>query len=306
MHPIKLHPVLPGSTVGLIAPASSVNPEAMAPGLAMLEKLGYDYKFGTHELSKNKLTSASPEQRLADIYELLEDNEIQAIWAIRGGYGTMQLLDLLDYGVLRDQRKLLIGFSDVTALQWAIYSKTKLATLSGLTLTLQLREENSYLSTAVDLLSGSKTRIISDNLLPEKLTIYQNGVAEGVLLGGTLSMICAICGTPYFPPDNDVILFIEDIDEPLYRIDRLLRQLHLCGFLHKIRGLILGKFLEAGNQHDIYPLIKTLLPSGTPVVGNFPYGHLTDSIAMPVGVQATLSTDPFTLEWKPFMENTIA
>jgi len=306
MHPIKLRPVLPGSTVGLITPASSVDPKKMAPGLAMLEKLGYSYKFGTHALSKNEMTAASPQQRLADIYEFLEDDEIEAIWAIRGGYGTPQLLDLMDYSLLREYPKLIIGFSDVTALQWAVYEKTKLATLSGLTLTLQLREDNPYLSTTVDLLSGSKTRIIPENLLPEKLTVYQKGEAEGVLLGGTLSMVCALCGTPYFPTDNDIILFIEDIDEPLYRIDRLLRQLYLCGFLEKVRGLILGKFLDADKQHDVYPLLKTLLPSGIPVVGNYPYGHLRDSVAMPIGVQATLATDPFMLEWQPFMESIIA
>lgn len=305
MHLIKLRPVLPGSTVGLIAPASSVDPEKMAPGLAILEKLGYSYKFGTHALSKNEMTAASPQQRLADIYEFLEDDEVEAIWAIRGGYGTPQLLDLMDYSLLREYPKLIIGFSDVTALQWAIYEKTKLATVSGLVLTLQMRLENPFLSETVDLLSGSKTRIIPENLLPEKLMIYQNGEAEGVLLGGTLSMICALCGTPYFPADNNVILFIEDIDEPLYKIDRLLRQLYLCGFLKKVRGLILGKFLDGDKQNDVYPLLKTLLHPGIPIVGNFPYGHLTESIAMPLGVHARLSTNPFLLEWQPFMESII-
>lgn len=306
MSQFLLPAVSAGTTVGLITPASAVEPEAVAPGLQLLEQFGIRYQFGAHAFSRNEITAASPAERLDDIHRFFADPQVQALWAMRGGYGTMQLLDRLDYSLLAACPKLLVGFSDVTALQWAIYRQLRLPSLSGLTLSLQFRQENAYLPIALEILEGRRTGLTADELLPEAITVHRQGPAEGTFLCGTLSMIGALCGTPYFPEQDDLILLIEDIEEPLYRVDRLLQQLRLTGFWERVRAVILGKFIYNAKFLDVIPLVEAILPKNIPLISNFPYGHLTNSLPMPNGVSATLAARPFSLQWHPFLKSVFA
>ncbi len=305
MSQFLLPAVGPGTTVGLITPASGVEPEAVAAGLQLLQQLGIRYQFGAHAFSRDELTAAPPADRLADIHRFFANPDVQALWAMRGGYGTMQLLDRLDYSLLAERPKLLVGFSDVTALQWAIYRQIRLPSLSGLTLSLQFRQENAYLPIALEILDGRRTGLTADELLPEALTVHRRGAAQGTFLCGTLSMIGALCGTPFFPEQDDLILLIEDIEEPLYRVDRLLQQLRLSGFWERVRAVILGKFIHNGQILEVAPLVEAILPQPIPLISNFPYGHLTASLPMPNGVSATLVAQPFSLQWRPFLKSVL-
>ena len=218
----KISPVKSGQTIGLWTPASSVKPEQVQNGLAQLKARGFNYRLGAHAFSHNGITAASPAARLSDLHGFLRDPQISAIWALRGGYGTAQMLNQIDYDLLQKHPKLLIGFSDVTALEWGIFAQTGIPTFSGLTITTQFSDENPYLDTALRMLSGEKNAIDESDLPQGTPVIHRKGSAEGLLIGGTLSMICSLYGTPYFPESENLILFIEDVDEPLYRIDRLL------------------------------------------------------------------------------------
>jgi muramoyltetrapeptide carboxypeptidase len=298
---MQLTALIPGMTVGLWSPASSVKPEQVEKGLIMLQNQGYQVRFAKHAFDQNHLVAASIEERLNDFYTMLHDPEIAAIWALRGGYGTMQLLPYLDYQSLKSSAKLIVGFSDVTAFQWGIYAKASIPSLSGLTITTQFSENNPYLLAACQMLSGQKNAVEEFDIHESEIDVHQSGEAEGILLGGTLSMICALMGTPYFPNERNIILFIEDVEEPLYRVDRLFWQLALGGFWEKVNGVILGKYVYQDRLLEVYELLKPLISPNIPVISNFPYGHMPQCMPLPIGVTATFSTSPISIRWSPFL-----
>lgn len=301
MSVIKVPALRPGDLIGLISPAGVVKAEQVEESLNILRGQGFKYRLGPHAFSENGLTSATVRQRVNDLVTFVKDPRIKVIWSLRGGYGSIQLLKRIDYTILEKHPKLLIGFSDITALQWGIYQRTGLPALSGLTLTLQVTENNPYLPASLKILSGKKTTISEENLNPGEIAVYRAGNARGILMGGTLSMICSLCGTPYWLERENLILFIEDVNEPLYRIDRYLQQLSLMSFWKRVKGVILGQFLYQGENLDVVPLILPHLLSSVPVIYNFPYGHMEQCFSLPMGVKAKLQASPFELSWTPFL-----
>ena len=300
--PCVFKPLTSSSLAGLISLASEISRERVRPGLEELAGLGIKYKIAPNAWSRNEDFALPVDLRLSDLNAFLKNPEIWAIWAIRGGYGSIQLLPQIDYDLFRQRAKLFIGFSDITALQWALFAKSGLISLSGLALTLQVNPGNPYLKWAVALLQGRKNSLAAEDFVDENLRVFQEGKAEGILLGGTLSVICSLCGTKYLPSDREkVVLFIEDVNEPLYKIDRYIQQLLLCGFWQNITGLIIGKFTEQEREIDVMPVLKKYIPGHIPVIRNFPYGHITSSIPLPIGAKAFLQTRPFSLRWENFI-----
>ena len=293
----KLPTLKPGDKVYTVTPASAVEPEQVAEGIAMLASFGIECVTAPNAFERNGIVAGTIEERQSDLYQALQNDDTAGIWCLRGGYGSVQLLSTLDFNLFLAHPKLMIGFSDLTAFQWAIFQRIKFPTLSGFPVTLQVSEKNPFLNTGMDVVFGRKQSVSWDDLPDEDALIHNDGKAEGVLVGGTLSMICSICGTPFWPEDDDYILFLEDVGEPLYRIDRCLQQLKLTGFLENVRGLVLGKFLYQDGFLDVLPLILSLLPPDIPIVYNFPYGHIAESFPMPMGVRARLKTNPFQLSW---------
>lgn len=298
----KLPPILPGCKIGLVSPAGPVKKEQIQKGLEILAKFKIDYEFGKHAFLDKKIVSASVKDRIEDINYFLQREEIKAIWALRGGYGSIQLLKIIDYSLLKKHPKLFVGFSDLTALQWGIFKKAGIPSLSGFVLTLQLCQENPFVLLGMEILSGKRNKILGKDLRGNKIQIISPGKAEGIFLGGTLSMICSLCGTPYFIDQDGLILFIEDVNEPLYRIDRYLQQLALINFWSKVKGVILGQFLNEGKPLDVVSLLKPFLSTTIPIISNFPYGHQTKSIPLIQGVIVKIDTKPFSLKWDKFTE----
>ena len=301
MSAIKVPALKPGDSIGLVSPAGAVKAEQVEEALDLLRGQGFKYRLGPHAFSDHGLTSATVRQRVNDLISFVKDPKIKVIWSLRGGYGSIQLLKRIDYSILEKHPKLLIGFSDITALQWGIYQRTGLPALSGLPLTLQVTENNRYLPIGLEILSGKKTAISEADLEPGEIAVYRAGNASGTLMGGTLSMICSLCGTPYWLEKESLILYIEDVNEPLYRIDRYLQQLGLMSFWKRVKGVILGQFLYEGGKLDVVPLILPHVSSSIPVVYNFPYGHMEQCFPLPMGIKAKLHTSPFELSWTPFL-----
>lgn len=297
----KLSPVSPGGKVGLISPAGPVTLAQIQEGLDTLSQSNIQYEFGKYAFADTGLVSAAEAERIDDIRMFLEQDDIAALWALRGGYGSIQLLDKLDYAGLESHSKLMIGFSDLTVLQWAVFKQTGIPALSGFTLTSQFSPKNPFLPLGLQILSGERTAISETDLERVNIQTIAAGKTEGILMGGTLSMICSLCGTPYFIDRDDLILFLEDVNEPLYRIDRCLRQLALMDFWSRVRGVILGRFWFEEKPLDVAPLLKPLLPGSIPIVSDFPYGHLTACIPLPQGVKVDFRGKPFHLEWEPFL-----
>jgi muramoyltetrapeptide carboxypeptidase len=293
---MKIPFIKPGDKVGLISAAGPVTKMQVQEGLDFLTANGFKYEIGKYAFENAGIVSASIEKRLEDIHSFIERDDIAAVWALRGGYGSVHLFEDFNYDLLKQHPKLLIGFSDITALQWAIFGKIRLPSFSGFTLTMQLNNKNPYTPMGLKMLFGNKTMITEQDIL-EPLQIITPGEVKGTLIGGTLTMICSICGTPYFVEDKDIVLYIEDIDEPLYRIDRCLQQLKLLKFFARVKGVILGQFLYENGALDIVAQLKPLLSPKTPIIANLPYKHHRDSLPMFQGVYANFNASPFELSW---------
>lgn len=298
----KLPAIFPGDKVGLVSPAGPVKKEQIQNSLDILDELGIQYEFGKHAFSDKGIVSASVQNRLADINHFLKREDIKAVWALRGGYGSMQLLKKFDYSLLKDNPRLFVGFSDLTALQWSIFKMAGVASLSGLTLTFQLSRKNPYVTVGTEMVSGKRNSISGKDLKKRKIQTISSGEAEGTFIGGTLSMICSLCGTPYFLDQNDLIIFLEDVNEPLYRIARYFEQLALVNFWPKVKGVILGQFLVDEKPLDVTSILDSFLPTSVPIISNFPYGHQTKCFPLPQGVRAHFQTSPFLLKWNKFVE----
>ncbi|RQW00734.1 MAG: LD-carboxypeptidase, partial [Calditrichaeota bacterium] len=233
----------PGDGIGLIAPAGHILQKEIQPGIELLEAQGYLVKRADNLFGKHRYFSGTITQRVSDIHDFLDDPDIKVLYAVRGGSGSSQLLPHLDYAKWRISGKPLIGFSDISALQWAIWHNSAIKSVSGMALTFQLRTSNPYISLFLRQLRGTRKSITARDLQKEKLVVAREGEARGILLGGTLSIIVSLLGTPYFPEnDENIILFIEEVNEPLYRMERAIVQLKLSGFVDRVRGLILGRF----------------------------------------------------------------
>ncbi|RMG63296.1 MAG: LD-carboxypeptidase [Calditrichaeota bacterium] len=294
----------PPARVGLFSPAGCVQREQVQPGIHLLNALGFSCHLANHAYNCRGLVSGTIGERLSDIQALLAEPDIQALWCLRGGYGSIQLLGDFPYESLQTRPRWLIGFSDITALQWAVYQRTGLPSLSGFTLTSQFRRENPFLEAGLEILAGERCQLSEADLQGIPIRAIRPGKARGILLGGTLAMIVSLAGTPFFPQVQPLILFLEDVNEPLYRIDRYLWQLHWMGFWPRVAGVVLGRFTLNNQRLSVLDLLAAVLPDGVPVVADFPYGHFQECCPLPLGVEAELQVEPFRLRWNPICRST--
>ncbi len=297
---LKIPPLRRGDKIGFVTPAGPVRYDQISAAIERLEAAGYRTELGANALENHGIVSAPAEDRIADLMQFLHDDDVRAIWALRGGYGTVQLFDKIDFTAFSDFPKHLIGFSDLTAFQWAAFAKAGHPSISGLTTTLQMGSDNPYVNYGMQLLAG-EIQQLDNSHLETPVTIVEAGEASGWLIGGTLTMICSICGTGFWPRKRSLIVYLEDVNEPLYRIDRCMQQLKLMGFWEKVRAVVLGQFVYGDDYFDVLPLIRPLLPPDIPLVANLPYGHIAESIPLPMGIRARLQTDPFRLSWPQYI-----
>jgi len=286
-----------GDNIGFIAPGGIIQKEEIEESKSIFENRGFKVNLSRHLFGAYRYFSGTIKERLKDIHGFLLDPEIKGIYAVRGGMGCIQLLPYMNYNLWKNSKKSLIGFSDVTVLQWVLWSKILFGSFSGMVATTQLKNQNPYVDLFFRQITGSQKNITAEDFAGENILIARKGKAEGVLMGGTLSMITSILGTPYFPEIDQMILFLEDINEPMYRIERAMLQLNLAGIADRVTGIIFGRFLNENQNIDIWPALEYLFPEDIPVVLNMPYGHYSESCALPIGVKARLATNPFNLSW---------
>ena len=279
-----------GDKVGLVSPSRSVVPAEIAQGVAYLQSLGFEVVFGEHVFDKFRFMAGTPEVRAADLMSFYQDKSIKAIFATSGGDGAQYLPPLLDWAVIRKNPKPLIGLSDTTALQNAIYTQTGQIGFTGLTLNYDFR--SGCLDKTLD--KSVKTMLFGDHFVYKSGRTVVAGEAEGVLVGGCLSLLRNLCGTPYFPDLSGKILLIEDVEEPTYKIDLMLQQISQCKGFHALRGIIFGKFLdcpvrrkEDGNINEVIKFFSQGL--GIPVIRDFDYGHHFKRYMLPLGAKVRLT-----------------
>ena len=289
-------PLAPGSRVALIAPSGPIR---SATGLDVAEEqaraFGWEAVVGEHAAGRAGYLAGSDAHRLHDLNAALADDTIDGIWCVRGGYGAMHLLDGLDVGAMRRRPKTLIGYSDITALHAALGVAASVVTFHGPHAASLLTpfSRDSFERAVVTHCDPSGDAPAARTLRP--------GRAEGRLAGGNLSLLASLCGTRFAPDYTDAILVLEDIGEPTYRIDRMLRQLALSGALARIAGIAYGQFsegTEAGDASscDLDDVLREAADlAGVPALAGIPVGHIDDQWTLPLGAMAELDADSRTL-----------
>jgi muramoyltetrapeptide carboxypeptidase len=284
-------PLEPGAHVALIAPAGPLQkPEELPRAQENTRLLGWEPIVGSHATDRHGYLAGTDRDRLNDINRALRDPKIDAIWCLRGGYGMMRILSGIDYDALSRTPKAIIGYSDVTALHAAVQRKCKLVTYHGPT----AREPMT------DLSRDSLRRAVvgqtdSCGVAPNAREI-NTGVAEGRLVGGNLAVLTALCGTPFAADLSDGILILEDINEPVYRIDRMLQQLMLAGAFNGCRAIVFGECVKCpddagGGGRSFDEVLSEIAQSlGVPCLAGIPVGHIAEQWTIPLGAIAKLDT----------------
>lgn len=290
-----------GDVVGLVSPAGAVwESVRIDHAVRYLEGRGYRVEVGAHARGNDGAFAASDADRLADLNAMFREPRIRAVFATRGGYGMARLLEGIDYAAVRRDPKIVVGYSDITALQLGLWRRTGLVTFSGPL-------------AAVEFAAGPDPyteeqfwRLVTSSKVPGRLEMPAGaapvtgcgGVAEGVLLGGCLSLVASLLGTRFSPRYAGSILFLEDVHEHIHRIDRLLVQLRLAGVLRQANGIVLGEFtgataaVPARPSHSLAQTLESALAGlGIPRINGFPYGHIPRKATLPIGLRARLDAD---------------
>jgi muramoyltetrapeptide carboxypeptidase len=275
--------------IALISPSSptqALTPETLAQLKDIFDRMGYHLHLGSHALDAVRHLAGTDADRAADVMRAFTDDEIDVVMSVRGGSGSPRILDLLDYNLLSRHKKPFLTLSDGTALQTALYTKAGHSGYSGIIGLNFLEPENQALvAEAARLLNGEKPHI------PIK-KILRPGRTEGICIGGNLSVLTGLIGTPYLPDMTGKILLIEDVNEYPYRLERLLAQWRLGGLLDQVAGVILGTF---GDQTDRYggtsqDVLNDYFGTFDRPVVQVDYGHGPHTVLMPIGRTIRLDT----------------
>ena len=308
--PIRPPRLAPGSRVALVAPAGPLlERDDLVRAEALCRALGYEPLLGSNTAERYGYFAGTDEQRLGDLNGALRDPDVSAVWCIRGGYGTTRILDRVDFDALTRRPKPLIGYSDITAILNAATRSSGVVTFHApMARGAMPPFSRSHFERvlAAPEAAGRLGRLpdAPDVLLPRenRIATLRGGVAEGPLVGGNLTLIQCLVGTPHFPEMDGAILFLEDVGEDLYRVDRMLAHLRMIGALDRLAGIAVGRFTELKREMSDGALgfdevlATYFLPLGVPVAYGFPVGHIDDQWTLPLGVRARLDADAGELE----------
>ena len=290
-----------GDTLGVIAPASPTTEENVKKSYDSLVEMGFKVKMGKSCYGSYGYLAGPDGLRAGDINNMFKDKEVDGIICLRGGYGTPRILDLLDYDLIKNNPKIFIGYSDITALHIAITKILNLVTFHGPMLSSDLIggfNDFSKRSLYNFIMEGKFIGSIK-NPKGEEIETINGGIAEGEIIGGNLSLIADTIGTPYEIDLKGKILFIEEIGEEPYQIDRMLTQLRLSGKLKEAEGIILGDFnncvaktLKYDDSLTLKQVIEDIIkPIERPTIANLRAGHCEPMVTLPFGVKAKLDAN---------------
>lgn len=300
-----------GDTIGLIAPAGPVQKDRLEKAIFQIESMGFHVEVGEmcYENYGGYL-AGHPELRVEELHSMFTNPSIDAIFCLRGGYGSPQLLDKLDYELIKKHPKLFVGYSDITALHIALQQKSNLITIHGPMPASDLIEADDFtISSLLNVLMIDRPLRVIKNPNKEEIECLVPGFSHGILTGGNLSLVTHLLGTPFEIDTKGKILFLEEIGEEPYKVDRMLTQLALAGKFSDAAGIILGSFMncnEKGN-HDHFQIEdlfeKIIAPFAKPTIYNVCAGHCRPTLTLPLGVSAYLDADEKILLLKGIVNN---
>ncbi len=293
-----------GDTIGLIAPGSFINENELKESVTNLEQLGFKVVFTNNILARDGYLAGTDKQRASDINEMFSRNDVNAIVAARGGYGCTRILPMIDYKTIQNNPKILIGYSDITALLYGIFKETGLVCFHGpvgISTFNDFSVDNfkNVLLFPHDRLTFYNAHENNNDDLYKPVTI-RSGKAQGKLVGGNLSLVVSVIGTPYDIKTNGNIIFLEEVGEEPYRVDRMITQMLEAGKFDKASGVALGVFsgCKSKPSHSaidnsfsvLEVLFDRLFPLNIPVVYGMSYGHITNKFTIPFGINAELDS----------------
>lgn len=278
-------------TLGIAAPAGCFERACFERGVDVLAELGFKLKIDSRVFAKTGYLAGTDEARAALLTELMDDDEADAVICARGGYGCMRLLPLLDLKAMALSRKPIIGFSDCTALFCALYAAGARNCWHGPVVTQMGDLDKASLDAFKLALRGGPPAFNVDEGV-----CLQAGEVVAPFFGGNLAVLAHMAGTPYFPNLAGHVLLLEEQNEPLYKIDRMLTQLKLMGVLNGLAGVVLGAFINCGEIKAVYARLTELLDGkGMPVLAGFPAGHAKANVLLPLGAVCALNSAAKTL-----------
>ncbi|MPZ29023.1 MAG: LD-carboxypeptidase [Micromonosporaceae bacterium] len=292
-----------GDQVAVVSPSGPARPELVTAGVALLRSWGLRAVPAPHALDRDGYLAGTDADRIADLNAAFADPAVRGIVVTRGGYGVQRIVDRLDLAAVRDDPKPVAGFSDLTALQLALWRGARLAGVHGPGAA--WRPERTGPAAAESLrnaLMSVDPVVVKRDPADGTAGVSRPGIATGPLLGGNLTMLASTLGTRDFPDLTGAVLLVEDVDEPPYKVDRMLTQLRRAGVLRGLAGVAVGQFVRCADRWptsvaDV--LADRLGDLGVPVLGGLPIGHGQDQLSVPVGVPAALDVAAGTLTVDP-------
>nr|WP_032632486.1 LD-carboxypeptidase [Pseudomonas syringae] len=298
LHTLQPQVLRAGDAVALVSPAGPVAASRVEAAVEVLKGWGLRPRVYPHALGAYSFYSGTDEERLADLNAALADPEIRAVLCTRGGYGVQRIVQQVDMEAVRRDPKLVTGFSDITALHGALWNHARLATIHG-PIAAQLERGGLFVSGMRHVLMSTEPVLLKADPASPTARVRTAGSAQGLLLGGNLCMLDTSVGTPFMPDLTGAILLIEEVNEPAYRVDRMLTHLGNCGILGRLAGIAIGEFTPAPNTggtiSPAHVLLERLGGLGIPVLGGLPFGHGDLNQAVPLGMPAILDADAGTL-----------
>lgn len=283
-----------GDTIGIICPASAENAETIQKGIKFFKNHGFNIKEGKHIYKRLGYLAGTDEERASDLNDMFIDPCVKMILCIRGGYGSMRTLPYLDFNIIKNNPKIFVGFSDITTYLNSFYDRCSLITFHGPMINSNFDDEFTLKSLLNITMNGYKHLTIKN---PDDIPTKSNSIShvQGVLVGGNLSLICSTLSTPFEIDTNNKILFIEDVGEEPYAIDRMLTQLLLANKLQVCKGIILGQFTKCSLPHYERSLTleqvisDRILSLNIPAIYNFMSGHDYPKLTLPIGANINLN-----------------
>lgn len=286
--PIRPPRLKPGDTIGIAAPAGAFERTLFLQGINTLESMGFQVQVPDEIFEKAGYLAGDDEHRARLFNRLFSDADINAIVCARGGYGSLRILPLLNFDAIRKNPKIVIGFSDITSLLTEITTRSGLVSFHGPMVTTLAGASKSSCNSLLAAISSD----VPLEVRPASVVVIRAGRARGTVIGGNLTTLCHLLGTPFEPRFKHCILLLEDRGEAHYRIDRMLYQMKLAGCFEGLAGLVLGTFEDCGSPEGVFQVFKTLFRDiSVPILAGFDVGHGQQNLTIPLGMNATLDTD---------------
>ena len=303
---LKPKPLRRGDTIGLVGISGAMHePETKFDKmLAAIDALGYKVIIADSCREEYGYLSGTDASRAKGLNQMFRDDRVDAVVCMRGGYGVARMLDMVDFDVIRANPKLVLGYSDITALHTAIHEKVGMTTIHGPMPCSQWMEFDDFTRESM-LRALTSTEPLGFVHNPEGVEpqCVVPGRCTGQLVGGNLTLIASACGTPFALNAKGKVLLLEDVGEYIYRLDSMLTQLRQAGMFEDCVGVVLGGFTNCTEEYERYALhlediIRDIIvPAGKPVLANMSIGHMDTKITVPLGVQVEMDADAGTLEF---------